>query len=75
MAPVNGWLEDKPASFWVSAYFQVRLLLVFVGVYDDVARSMALPLWNDPSIPLISSVSWRRDERSLILKMSCLVLQ
>ena len=24
----NGWLEDDPASFWVSAYFQGRLLLV-----------------------------------------------
>ena len=27
-APENGWLEDDPASFWVSAHFQGRLLLV-----------------------------------------------
>ena len=33
-----------------------------LNIYDDVARSMALPLWNDPSIPLISSVSWPASE-------------
>ena len=26
--PKNGWLEYVRLSYWVSAYFQVRLLLV-----------------------------------------------
>ena len=40
----NGWLEDKPASFWVSAYFQGRDMLV-LGRVTKLKPFRCIDVW------------------------------